>query len=211
VGIGTKIWNWSLSRAHFQFELRFCLGLIVVLAIIAELVGMHAILGAFLAGLIISELTERGGDLEHKLLGMGYGFFVPFFFISVGVNTDISFIFKNIGSLLILISIISVGIFSKVIGAGTVAKIFGFTSRESLALGFIKAAKLSIVLAGIEIGRSIGLIDFQMYSKFVIFAIVSTLVAPSIGISILREKLEIVKEVSIPEEFWELHYEDLTS
>ena len=211
MGIGTKIWNWSLSRSHFQLELRFCLGLIVVLAIIAELVGMHAILGAFLAGLIISELTDRGGDLEQKLLGMGYGFFVPFFFISVGVNTDVSFIFKNISSLLLLISIISIGIFSKVIGAGTVAKIFGFTTRESLALGFIKAAKLSIVLAGIEIGRSIGLIDFQMYSKFVIFAIVSTLVAPSIGISILRNKLEIVKEVSIPEEFWELHYEDLTS
>jgi len=209
LGIGSKIWNWSLQRSHFQFELRFCLGLIAIFAVLAELVGVHAILGAFLAGLIISELTDRGSDLEEKLLGVGYGFFVPFFFILVGINTDIPQIFGSVGGLFILVSIIFVGIFSKVIGVGIVSKILGFSSRESLALGFIQSARLSLVLAGIEIGRSIGLIDMAMYSILVIFAIVSVIIAPSIGVSLLRKRLEIVKLVSIPEEFWEPYHEDL--
>lgn len=209
LGIGSKIWNWSLKRSHFQFELRFCLGLIAIFAVLAELVGVHAILGAFLAGLIISELTDRGSDLEEKLLGIGYGFFVPFFFILVGINTNIPQIFGSMGGLIILVLIIFVGIFSKVIGVGIVSKILGFSSRESLALGFIQSARLSLVLAGIEIGRSIGLIDMAMYSIFVIFAIVSVLIAPSIGVSLLRKRLEIVKSVSIPEEFWEPYHEDL--
>lgn len=209
LGIGSKIWNWSLKRSHFQFELRFCLGLIAIFAVLAELVGVHAILGAFLAGLITSELTDRGSDLEEKLLGIGYGFFVPFFFILVGINTDIPQIFGSISGLYILVLIIFAGILSKVIGVGIVSKILGFSSRESLALGFIQSARLSLVLAGIEIGRSIGLIDMAMYSIFVIFAIVSVLIAPSIGVSLLRKRLEIVKSVSIPEEFWEPYHEDL--
>lgn len=209
LGIGSKIWNWSLQRSHFQFELRFCLGLIAIFVVLAELIGVHAILGAFLAGLIISELTDRGSDLEKKLLGIGYGFFVPFFFILIGINTNMPQIFGSMGGLFILVSIIFVGIFSKVIGVGIVSRILGFSSRESLALGFIQSARLSLVLAGIEIGRSIGLIDMAMYSIFVIFAIVSVLIAPSIGVSILRKRLEIVKSVSIPEEFWEPYHEDL--
>jgi Kef-type K+ transport system membrane component KefB len=209
LGVGSKIWNWSLQRSHFQFELRFCLGLIAIFVVLAELVEVHAILGAFLAGLIISELTDRGSDLEEKLLGIGYGFFVPFFFILVGINTDIPQIFGSMGGLFILVSIIFVGIFGKVIGVGIVSKILGFSSRESLALGFIQSARLSLVLAGIEIGRSIGLIDMAMYSIFVIFAIASVLIAPSIGVSLLRKRLEIVKSVSIPEEFWGPYHKDL--
>jgi Kef-type K+ transport system membrane component KefB len=174
--------------------------LIAIFAVLAEIIGVHAILGAFLAGLIISELTDRGSDLEQKLLGMGYGFFVPFFFILVGVNTDIPYIFGNMSNVYILVIIIAVGIFSKVIGTGAVAKIFGFTSRESLSLGFIKSARLSLVLAGIEIGRSIGVIDTSLYSIFVIFAIVSILIAPSVGITLLKKKIELVREVHVSEE-----------
>ncbi len=204
IGLRTRIWHWSLNKTHFQFEVRFCFALMVGLAILIELIGMHAILGAFLAGLVISELTDRGSDLEQKLLGIGYGFFIPFFFILVGVNTNIPAVFGSMSSIVILFTIILVGIFSKVIGVGTVAKLLGFSTRKSISLGFIKSARLSLVLAAIGIGQSMGLIDSSMYSIFVIFALTSVLLTPSIGISLLKKKIEFVKIVVIPEEFWEL-------
>jgi CPA2 family monovalent cation:H+ antiporter-2 len=176
----------------------------VGLAILTELIGMHAILGAFLAGLVISELTDRGSDLEQKLLRIGYGFFIPFFFILVGVNTNIPAVLGSMSSVLVLFTIMLVGIFSKVIGVGTIAKILGFSTRESISLGFIKSARLSLVLAAIGIGQSMGLIDSSMFSIFVIFALTSVLLAPSIGISLLKKRIEFVKVVVIPEEFWEL-------
>ncbi len=204
IGLRTRIWHWSLNKTHFQFEVRFCFALMVGLAILIELIGMHAILGAFLAGLVISELTDRGSDLEQKLLGIGYGFFIPFFFILVGVNTNIPAVFGSMSSIVILFTIILVGIFSKVIGVGTIAKLLGFSTRKSISLGFIKSARLSLVLAAIGIGQSMGLIDSSMYSIFVIFALTSVLLTPSIGISLLKKKIEFVKIVVIPEEFWEL-------
>ena len=188
--LGRKVRSCCGGPSYFHFEVRFCFALIAGLALLAEVIGFHAIIGAFIAGLAISELTWRGSELEQNLISFGYGFFIPLFFIMVGVNTNLPLLLGSIKNLLVLLVITLVGIFGKVFGIFPLSKIFGLSFREGVSLGFIESARLSLILAGAEIGRSLGIIDEAIFSTLVIFSIISVLVGPSVGKFLLKEKGE---------------------
>ncbi len=171
--------------------------MIAAFALLAEFIGVEAILGAFLSGLIISELTHRGSLLEEKMMGFGYGFFVPFFFIIVGATIDLNLIIKEISNISFLALILLIGIGGKVLGVTIASKIVGFTSRESLSLGFIESAQLSLVLAGATIARSVGIINDALYSILVLFAMITVIIGPSLGIIFLEKPSEY--HLHIPE------------
>ncbi|RLG92535.1 MAG: hypothetical protein DRO36_01125 [Candidatus Hecatellales archaeon] len=186
--IGQKVRMCCGSNPYFYFEVRFCFALIAILALLAEIIGFHAIIGAFVAGLIVSVITWRGSLLERNLTSFGYGFFIPFFFIMVGVNTNLVALVKNIENILIFLLVLLVGIFGKVFGVGLVSRIFNLTFKESFSLGFIKTARLSLILAGVEIGRNIGILNETFYSIFVLFSLFSVLIGPSIGKILLKKE-----------------------
>ncbi|MFC1506416.1 cation:proton antiporter [Thermoproteota archaeon] len=189
--------EWFEELSHLQLEVRICFALIAAFALLAEFIGVEAILGAFLSGLIISELTHRGSLLEQKMMGFGYGFFVPFFFIIVGATIDLNFLVKEISNISLLVILLILGIGGKVLGASIAGKIVGFTSRESLSLGFIESARLSLVLAGATIARSAGLINDTLYSILVLFAMITVIVGPSLGMIFLKKPSEY--HLHIPE------------
>lgn len=126
--------------------------------------------------MVISELTHRGSLLEQKMMGFGYGFFVPFFFVIVGATIDLNFLVREISNITLLAILLIFGIGGKVLGVAIASKIVGFTSRESLSLGFIESARLSLVLAGATIARSVGLINDALYSILVLFAMITVIV-----------------------------------
>lgn len=78
-----KIAVWIEKRSRFAIMVRFSFALLVILAAVSEELGFHSIIGAFIAGLIISEITPRACQLEEKLESFGYGFFIPFFFLLI--------------------------------------------------------------------------------------------------------------------------------
>lgn len=178
--------EWFSELSHLQLEVRMCFALIAIFALLAEFIGVHAILGAFLSGLVVSELTHRGSLLEQKLLGFGYGFFVPFFFIIVGATTNLPLLFRGLSNLRLLVLILAAGIGGKLSGMAVAGKATGFSTRESLSLGLIGSARLSLVLAGATIARSTGLIGEALYSVLVIFAMITVLIGPSIAVAILE-------------------------
>ncbi len=167
---------------------RLSFALLVILAFVSETVGFHSIVGAFIAGLIISELTHRASLLDKKLSSFGYGFFIPFFFIIVGSKIDIPQLFSNLNNIEILFAIIGVGIFSKVIGVFFSSKLIKLNTRESLSMGFIHSARLSLIIAVGEIGFSLGLINETLFSSFVILAIISAILGPVIAKVLLFKK-----------------------
>lgn len=185
-GFGERIRSYHSGHPHFYFEVRFCFALIAGLALLAEVIGFHAILGAFIAGLVVSEITLRGGELEQNLMSFGYGFFIPLFFIMVGVNTNLPNLLSSIENLAVFALILAIGIFGKVFGVTAVSRLFKLTLREGFSLGFIESARLSLILAGAEIGRSLGIISEAIYSTFVVFSLISVLVGPSVGRALLR-------------------------
>ncbi|MFH2027726.1 MAG: cation:proton antiporter, partial [Nanoarchaeota archaeon] len=130
-----KIERWLLDKSHFEVELRFAFALILIFGAISDKLGFHSIIGAFIAGLIISRLTPRASLFYQKLEGFGYGFFIPLFFIFIGAKVDLPALFSNLTNVTLLITIIIVAILSKILGAGLIAKLKHFTIKESFSLG----------------------------------------------------------------------------
>ena len=188
--IRKKIDDWLSSESLFEKEVRITFALILILGAVSEQLGFHAIIGAFIAGLIISETTTTAPMLQKKLEGIGYGFFVPLFFIIVGAKVDLPGIFSNLTNVTLLLVIIVSAIGAKVIGVAVVSRISGFNTCQSLAMGLFHAARLSLIIAAVEIVSDMGLIDANLYSTFILMAVVSAVAGPAVGKAILsRDKI----------------------
>jgi len=178
---------WIDEESHFELGVRFSFALIIFLVALSESLGFHSIVGAFIAGLIISEaLPHDKTMLERKLESFGYGFFIPILFILVGAKVDLVELFSKVENLALLFFVISVGIIAKVAGAGISSLLLGMSRRRALSFGILHSARLSLVIAAVEIGIQTGIIDEGVYAIFVVFAIISSIVAPSIGKRILE-------------------------
>lgn len=178
--------EWARDRSHLQLEVRICFALVAFMAILSESMRVHFTLGAYVAGLLISEFTERGGELERKLMGFGYGFFIPFFFVSMGSSMELPYLYGMPWGLEALLLIVAIGILSKVVGVGIASKLLGFGLGESLALGFLHSSRMSLALAGTELGRAAGVIGDPLYSALVLFSLASILIGPTAGSALLR-------------------------
>jgi Kef-type K+ transport system membrane component KefB len=191
-----KIEKWLSKKSHFEMEVRFSFALIFILAAISGYLGFHSIIGAFIAGLIISELQETSRSaffkkklvLEKKFESFGYGFFIPLFFVLIGAKVEIPILFSNLMNIKLLVLIIVVGIVAKVIGVSSIAKIIGFNPRESLSFGIFHSARLSLIIAAAEIASRSGLIDNNLFSIFVLLALVSAILSPSLGKFLIKKR-----------------------
>ena len=137
--------------------------------------GIAAITGAFLVGLFLS-----GSPIRHQLeAGVGavaYGFFVPIFFVSIGLQVNLQAISGQAWIFAIVITIVA--ILSKIIGSGFGARISGFTNLESLQLGvgMVSRGEVGLIVAGFALAN--GLLDQNGFSVVVFMVIMATLVTP---------------------------------
>jgi len=167
-------------------DVRICIALIFGFAVLAEVIGIHAIVGSFLAGLLVSELRRRVRSLSEKLLSFGYGFFIPIFFITVGVRTNLWLVLGNLREIEVLVSLIIVGFVGKILGAYLASRLVGFNGRESLFMGLAMSARLSLIIAAAELGLSVGLISPSLYSTLILLAIVSVLLSPTLARAVME-------------------------
>jgi Kef-type K+ transport system membrane component KefB len=183
-----RISDWIEEKSRFAIMVRFSFALLVILAAISEELGFHSIVGAFIAGLIISEITPKACQLEAKLESFGYGFFIPFFFILVGSKIDIPILFSSLANIRALLIILTIALLSKFISVTLVTRVLQFNWKESLSMGFLHTARLSLIIAVAEIGRELSLVDENLFSSFMIVAMVSAIVGPVAGKYLLKEK-----------------------
>ena len=179
-----------LSRQrYFDLEVRLAFALIFLLAAISGQLGFHSIMGAFIAGLIFSEIMPRATRIEEKLESFGYGFFIPLFFIFTGARVDLPSLFSDVQNLGVLAVILAVGLLSKMISVSVVTRLLGMKPRESAAFGLFHAARLSLIIAAADIVVRLGLIDRNLFSTLVLLAISSALIAPALGRYVLGRSL----------------------
>lgn len=146
-----------------------CLGL----AVLSAEIGLAAVIGAFLAGMIISE-TRDHNTIEAEVAPL-YAFFAPFFFATIGVQVVLGS-FAETETLLLLFGLTALAIVTKYVGAwlGT----FGMsrTDRRVIAAGMVPRGEVGIIVAGI--GFAEGVIDADLFAVVVGMAVLTTLVAP---------------------------------
>jgi Trk K+ transport system NAD-binding subunit len=149
----------------------------VAFIVLAEWLGTEIILGAFLAGAIISVLAEREGSHLHlKMEAIGFGFFVPIFFIMVGVRFDLPALLSAPRALLLVPLLLVVAYAIKFLAA--LLYRFNFSWRETLAAGALLSSRLSLIIAAAAIALELGIIDQAINSGIVLVAIVTCTLSP---------------------------------
>lgn len=170
---------YKLSHAVSQIQIRGTIFLILFFVVLSQFIGTEImLLGAFLAGILISVFMNKSRSvLLIKLDGMGYGFFIPIFFIMVGVHFDDSALKEMSGSLLPFLSLLFVALYLiKIIPAMIWRHLFG--TRKALGAGFLMASRLSLIIAASKIGLDFGIITPGMNAAFVLMAVVTCFVSP---------------------------------
>lgn len=179
--IGNKFKNRSyietMSKGTIQIDTRAIFTLIIVLVGISETVGAENILGAFLAGVIVSLLSPNQ-EMVKRLDSFGYGFLIPIFFVMVGVGINIPKLVQD-PKILILMPLLFVAfIVAKMIPSLILRKWYSW--KEVFSTGSILTAKLSLVIAAATIGEKMGLISTRMSGALILVSVLSCLVAPVI-------------------------------
>lgn len=154
------------------------LALVVLLffGLAAELIGgMAAITGTFLAGLFFARTPEKQ-EIESGLHALAYSFFVPIFFVTIGLNVNIREL--DASALWIMLIITVVAIIGKIIGSGLGAKMGRFTWRESLQIGIGMVSRGEVGLIVAKVGLDQGLLSTDLFSAIVGMVLITTLVTP---------------------------------
>jgi len=184
----------SLKAGSVQIDTRAVFALILILVGLSESVGAENILGAFLAGVLVSLLSPNE-DMVEKLDSIGYGFFIPIFFVMVGVNLEVWSIFKEPSSML-MIPILIVGLFiSKLLPSLVLRK--WYPRNIVLGSAILLTSTLSLVIAAAQIGEKLGIISPSLSASLILSAVITCIFAP-ILFKKMFPKVEIPKpKVSI--------------
>lgn len=165
-----------MNRIIYWKNKGFTLTLIIALlmGLIAEAIGLHMVIGAFTAGLLIREEvidTQVFKKIEDRIYGLSYSFFGPIFFASLAFHLDFS---AFTGAPYFMLSIFVIAILGKIIGAGGMAYLLKIKPLESFAIGLTMNNRGAVELIIASIGLSMGIIDANIFSILILMAFVTT-------------------------------------
>lgn len=174
--------RWVLIRTHELDRIKpsplatMCILFIMFIsAYFTDIIGVHPIFGAFIAGLVVPrddhyvvKLTERMEDIPNIV-------FIPIYFAVAGLNVDLTllnegrdwgYVFATIG----------IAIFTKIISGTLTAKLSGLFWREATAVGVLMSCKGIVEIVVLTVGLNAGIISRKIFGMFVLMALVSTFV-----------------------------------
>ncbi|MDX1417156.1 MAG: cation:proton antiporter [Candidatus Promineifilaceae bacterium] len=167
----------SLSSATAQIRVRGAFALMVAWVVLAEGFGVELILGAFLAGAIAGLVPGSEDPVEReKLDAVGYGFFIPVFFIMVGAQFNLGAVLESTQGLFLLFWLVVVAFIVKMVPSLLLK--LRFSWRETLGAGTLMSSRLSLIIAAAAIALSMGLISDMLNSEIILLAIISVAVSP---------------------------------
>ena len=186
VGVTIVIVNWLgkaiMKRVAPSEDMMVTIILLFILgaALLGELFGINFIVGSFVAGLGLSRVVrDQDMLLFKKFENIGYGFLIPFLFVSIGMQTDFR-VFARPGSLGIIVLTILILVGTKIASGYIALRSAGFRHRAGIAAGLMTVPQLSATLTAAAIGRNLDIIDAQFFNAIVILSIVTTLPVPNL-------------------------------
>jgi Kef-type K+ transport system membrane component KefB/Trk K+ transport system NAD-binding subunit len=167
----------DLSRTSTQVKIQGAMALMLAFVLLAKFLGTEMILGAFLAGAVLSLLDKPADEQSRQRLeAIGFGFFVPLFFITVGIGFDLRTLLRDKRTLVLAPLLLAAAFIIKVLAA-LVLRI-SFSWRQTLAGGFLLSARLSLIIAASGIGMSLGIIEESTNAAFILIAAFTSTLAP---------------------------------
>ena len=170
--------RWANDNLVSEFPVITAILIVMgLLALLTDAIGVHTVLGAFVAGVLVGESPILTRHIEQQLRGLITAFFMPVFFALAGLGTDLSILRRPelLAATLGLIAIASLGKFGGAFLGGTIG---GLTRRECLALALGMNARGSTEVIVASIGLSMGVLDGQLFTMIVTMAVVTTMIMP---------------------------------
>jgi len=179
-----------LQDTTAQIRVRASLVLLVGFAALAESLGLEVILGAFIAGAIVS-LVDRDQAMTHpefrrKLEAVGFGFFIPAFFVTSGVRFDLDALTASASNLLM----VPIFLAALLLARGVPAIVYrgALDARRTAIAGLMQATSLPFIVAATAIGRELDLIDAAASAAMIGAGLLSVLLFPLGGLLLLRRE-----------------------
>jgi len=158
------------QHATFAIALVLCIGL----SSVAMTIGVAAIIGAFLAGVALAEVTEAD-HLVHDQTNGVTEFLVPFFLVSIGMQLDLK-IFGSFSTVLLALAVTVVAVLTKLVGCALPVWHLGGRRAAQVGVGMMPRGEVGIVVA--QIGLALGVVNQEIFGVVLFMAIATTLIAP---------------------------------
>jgi Kef-type K+ transport system membrane component KefB len=185
-----------LQNTTAQIRVRGAIVLLIGFAAAAQTLGLEVILGTFMAGALLT-LLDRDEMMSHpdfrpKLNAIGFGFFIPVFFVTTGVKYDLSALFSS-SSTLIMVPIFLAAL---VVIRGLPALLYrGFLPSEQIPIiGLLQSTSLPFIVVATSIGVDLGLVDASESAALIAAGLLSVLLFPLAGLTLLRRGGMAAKE-----------------
>jgi Kef-type K+ transport system membrane component KefB len=187
--IRTHVENLKVGQSYLVFGLALCLGL----ALVASTIGVAAIIGAFLAGMALSESAE-GTDMPHQAEAVTE-FLLPFFLTNIGMQLKLNAL-MNRNTIILALIVTILAVLSKLIGCGLAAWRLGKKKAAQIGMGMVPRGEVGVVVA--QIGLSLNAVDAAAYGIVLFMAVATTLIAPPFLVRLFRGEARSDTEPKFP-------------
>ena len=168
------------TNDHLVIEMPVITTILIVMcamAALTERIGVHTVLGAFVAGILIGHSPILARHIQEQLRGLIVALFMPVFFTVAGLSTDLG-VFKSTALIKLELILILIASFGKLGGCYSGGRLGGLGHRQSMALAIGMNARGSTEVIIATIGLSIGVLSRDLYTLIVFMAIATTMITP---------------------------------
>lgn len=159
-------------------EFQFVIVVLFVAAFSAELIGVHEVVGAFLAGLAINATLPRHSPVTGHVLFMGESFFIPVFLLYSGMITDPLIFLTSPKTIIVALGVTVVAYISKLIAAWITARIYHYSKAEFWTTYGLSHAQAAVTIPTLVIGLEIGLFDTTLFNAAILMILLTSITSP---------------------------------
>jgi Kef-type K+ transport system membrane component KefB len=184
----------NIDKSTTQLDIRLAFFLIFVLVTVAERVGAENILGAFLAGMVM-KLLRPSEITRDKLTSIGYGFFIPIFFIMTGAKLNLRTLLADPKAAMLIPLFFLCFIVAKVVPFFVYR--LRYQNTNALAAAFLTSTTITLVLPTLQVARNLNAISEQQSGAFTLAAVLTAICSPIIFNHFYRPEPEDVHKTQV--------------
>lgn len=161
-------------------EFQFVLVALFIAAFLAELIGMHGVVGAFLAGLAINATLPHRSAVTGRVLFLGEAFFIPLFLVHSGMITDPQAFVQDSQSLLLGLAFTTIAYGTKFVAAWLASRFLGYSKDELMTVWGLSQAQAAVTLPTVLIGLQLGLFNQAIFNGIILMILATSITSPLI-------------------------------
>lgn len=168
-----SIWFFKNLEGESGSQYIFVLAMLFISGLLARAAGIEPIIGAFLAGLALSNLIPPTSALMNRISFIGNNFFIPIFLISVGLMVNFTVFFNGFGALIFAGTLVVVAIASKFAAAWVMQRIYNYSNTERQVIFGLSVSHAAAIIAVVIVGYNLKLIGLDVLNGAIMIILVS--------------------------------------